>query len=347
MKTNKKFLLWTIFLILILMIVILLGITFGSTKIEIKIVWKFLRSKISGTNIEGLSSATEAIIWQIRFPRTLLAAITGGSLALCGILMQCITKNSIADPYILGISSGASAGAVSVIVLGGSFLGSIGIAGGAFIGGLICGILVFVIGTRCGKVSSTTRLILAGMALSTIFAAITNLLIYSAENGNQAKSAMFWIMGSLGGAKWEILLLPGIVFIIALGISIFLSKSLDLLLFGEESAIMLGMNVKVIKSIIIIVAVLLIAVIVSLTGAIGFIGLIIPHIIRNITGSNHKRLIILSVLLGAIFLIIADILARVIFAPREIPIGIVTALIGGPFFLWLIGKKDYSFGGNK
>ncbi|MGL5649432.1 MAG: FecCD family ABC transporter permease, partial [Clostridium sp.] len=210
-----------------------------------------------------------------------------------------------------------------------------------------CGVLVFIIGTSCGKVSSTTRLILSGMALSTIFSALTNLLIYSAENSNQAKSAMFWIMGSLGGAKWGVLGFPLVTLLVVLVISLCLSKSLDLLLFGDDSAIMLGMNVKLIKSVVIVLATLLISVIVSLTGAIGFIGLIIPHIIRNITGSNHRRLIILSVLLGAVFLIISDILARVIFTPREVPIGIITALIGGPVFLWLIGRKDYSFGGKK
>ena len=261
--------------------------------------------------------------------------------------MQCITRNSISDPYILGISSGASAGAVSVIVFGGSLAGMLGVAGGAFIGAIVCGILVFIIGTQFGKTSSTTRLVLSGLALSTIFSAITNLLIYSAENSNQAKSAMFWIMGSLGGAKWKVIWFPLIVLLIVFIISLILSKSLDLLLFGNDSAIMLGMNVKLVKSIILFISILLISVVVSLTGAIGFIGLVVPHIVRNITGTNHKRLIILSVLLGSVFLIVSDLIARVVFSPREIPIGIITALIGGPFFLWLIAKNNYSFGGKK
>ncbi|MGL5647305.1 MAG: FecCD family ABC transporter permease, partial [Clostridium sp.] len=180
-KKRNLFLVWSIILMVLLIISIILGIAFGSTKIEPSVVWNVLIGKLSGTDLGEVSKATESIIWQIRLPRTILAGITGASLALCGILMQCITKNSIADPYILGISSGASTGAVSVIVFGGSFLGSIGIAGGAFIGAITCGVLVFIIGTSCGKVSSTTRLILSGMALSTIFSALTNLLIYSAE----------------------------------------------------------------------------------------------------------------------------------------------------------------------
>lgn len=343
-KEKKLFLVCLIILLLLLLASIILGVEFGSTKIQPSLIRDVFIEKITGTEL--VPNSVTSIVWQIRLPRVILAGITGGSLALCGILMQCITKNSIADPYILGISSGASSGAVSVIVLGGSFLGSLGISGGAFIGAIICGILVFIIGTNNGKVTSTTRLILSGMALSTIFSAITNLLIYSAENSNQAKSAMFWIMGSLGGAKWDILAFPLITFLVVFIISLLLSKSLDLLLFGDDSAIMLGMNVKLIKSVLILMATLLISVIVSLTGAIGFVGLVIPHIIRVVTGINHKRLIILSVLLGAIFLIISDVLARVIFTPREVPIGIITALIGGPFFLWLIKKKNYSFGGG-
>ncbi|MDK0709575.1 iron ABC transporter permease [Clostridium perfringens] len=347
-KLNKNFVFWLILFVITLVIAMVLGVAFGSTKLSPEVVFKYLLYRFSEGRIfnTDVPKSVSTIIWEIRFPRTILAAITGGALALCGVLMQCITRNSVADPYILGISSGASAGAVSVIVLKISILGAIGIAGGAFIGAIICGILVFIIGTQFGRTSSTTRLVLSGLALSTIFSAITNLLIYSAENSNQAKSAMFWIMGSLGGAKWEVLLFPFIILVIVLIVSIILSKSLDLLLFGSDSAIMLGMNLKKVKSIVIIMSTLLISVIVSLTGAIGFIGLVIPHIVRNITGSNHKRLIILSVVLGAVFLVVSDTLARVLFAPREIPIGIITAIIGGPFFLWLISKNDYAFGGK-
>ncbi|MGL4990270.1 MAG: FecCD family ABC transporter permease [Sarcina sp.] len=345
---NKKFFMWVGILSALLVISIVIGIAFGSTSISPEIVYKFLFGKLTGAQIHlDVNASVEAIIWEIRLPRVILAAITGGALALCGVLMQCVTRNSIADPYILGISSGASAGAVSVIVIGGSVMGGISVAGGAFLGALLCGVLVFVIGTQCGRTSATTRLVLSGLALSTIFSALTNLLIYSAENSNQAKAAMFWTMGSLGGAKWESILMPFITLIIVIVISFVLSKSLDLLLFGDDSAIMLGMNVKRIKTIIILASTILISVIVSLTGAIGFIGLVVPHIIRTITGSNHKQLIVLSTLLGGIFLICSDVLARVIFAPKEVPIGIITALIGGPFFLWLISKNNYSFGGKK
>ena len=294
---------------------------------------------------------TQNIIWEIRFPRVLLAVICGAGLAICGVLMQCVTKNPIAEPYILGISSGASCGAVAVIVLGSlisiPLLEGLSIGAGAFIGSLLSGILVFAIGTQMGKTTSTTRLILSGMAISTIFSALTNLLIYAAENSNQAKNALFWTVGSLGGAKWDSLLFPTVILIIVIVISMLISKSLDILLLGDDSAIILGINIKRIKFTILILSTLLISSLVAITGAIGFIGLIVPHICRSLVGSDHKKLIVLSAFVGAIFLMISDVLARALFPPIEIPIGIITSLIGGPFFLYLISKKNYSFGGKE
>ncbi len=350
-KTSKKksFLFWVIALTIILSITIIGAIAIGSTYIEPGEVYKVLLNKISNGAIfsEAGSIMTQNIIWEIRFPRVLLGGICGAGLAICGVLMQCVTKNPIAEPYILGISSGASCGAVAVIVLGGiSSLGINTITTGAFIGSIISGILVFAIGTQMGKTTSTTRLVLSGMAISTIFSSLTNLLIYSAENSNQAKSALFWTVGSLGGAKWEVILLPFIVLAIVILVTFMMSKSLDILLLGDDSAIILGINVKLIKSTILVLATLLTSALVAITGAIGFIGLVVPHICRTIAGSDHKKLIILSSLIGAIFLIASDIAARGLFPPIEIPIGIITSLIGGPFFLYIISKKNYSFGGK-
>ena len=333
-------------LIIILIISMILGIAVGSTYIEFNTVYKSIINKVLGNNLFQVNwdVLVENIIFDVRMPRVFLAAITGAGLAISGILMQCVTKNSIADPYILGISSGASSGAVFAIVLGGTVLG---VTTGAFLGSILCAILVFIIGTQYGRSSSITRLVLSGLAMSTIFTAITNLIIYSAENSNQARSAMFWIMGSLGGARWNNLLLPSLVLLISLIITILLSNSLDLLLFGDTSAIVLGMNIKFIKSVILLLATFLTSVLVSITGAIGFIGLVVPHICRSIAGTTHKKILPLSALIGAIFLVISDIVSRVIFSPRELPIGIITSVIGGPFFIWLIAKNNYSFGGNE
>lgn len=344
------FLIWAIALTVILAGTIIGAIAIGSTYIEPKEVYQVLLSKLTnGIFYQDAGSVmTQNIIWEIRLPRVLLGAICGAGLAVCGVLMQCITKNPIAEPYILGISSGASCGAVAVIVLGSmSAIGINSITTGAFAGSLLSGVLVFAIGTQMGRATSTTRLVLSGVAISTIFSALTNLLIYSAENANQAKSALFWTIGSLGGAKWGVLLFPFVILVAVLLIAWIMSKSLDILLVGDDSAIILGINVRRIKAIILVLATLLTSALVAITGAIGFIGLVVPHICRTLVGSDHKKLIILSSLVGAIFLIASDVIARGLFPPIEIPIGIITSLMGGPFFLYLISKKNYAFGGRE
>ncbi|MCE9676669.1 FecCD family ABC transporter permease [Paraclostridium bifermentans] len=349
LSKKKGFLFWVIALTIILAGTIVGAIAVGSTYIEPGEVYKVLLNRLTnGTLFSGVGEVmTQNIIWEIRFPRVILGAICGAGLAICGVLMQCVTKNPIAEPYILGISSGASCGAVFVIVLGGvSSVGINSITSGAFVGSLLSGVLVFAIGTQMGKTTSTTRLVLTGMAISTIFSALTNLLIYSAKNSNQAKNALFWTVGSLGGAKWDVLLIPFVVLLIVMIVAFIMSKSLDILLLGDDSAIILGINVKLIKSVILILATLLTSTLVAITGAIGFIGLVVPHICRTIAGSDHKKLIVLSALIGSIFLIASDVLARGLFPPVEIPIGIITSLIGGPFFLYLISKKNYTFGGR-
>ncbi|MGL6106447.1 FecCD family ABC transporter permease [Romboutsia sp.] len=350
LSKNRKFILWTAGLSILLVITIITAIAIGSTYIEPDIVYKVFFNKMSGNEIFNptWNVMYENIIWEIRLPRVILGALCGAGLALCGVLMQCVTKNPIAEPYILGISSGASCGAVAVIVLGGiAGLGITSITAGAFVGSMLSGILVFAIGTSMGKSTSTTRLVLSGMAISTIFSAVTNLLIYGAKNSNQAKNALFWTIGSLGGAKWEVLLIPFIALVIVCIIAFIMSKTLDIMLLGDDNAIILGINIKLVKSILIIMATLLTSTLVAITGAIGFIGLVVPHICRSIAGSDHKKLIVLSTLVGAIFLIWSDVVARGLFPPTEIPIGIITSLIGGPFFLWLISIKNYSFGGNE
>ena len=347
---KKGFLFWVITLALLLAGTIIVAIAIGSTYIEPEEVYQVLINQLTNGIFykDAGSVMTGNIIWEIRLPRVLLGAVCGAGLALCGVLMQCVTKNPIAEPYILGISSGASCGGVAVIVLGG--LSSVGITSvtmGAFVGAILTGVLVFAIGTQLGRTTSTTRLVLTGMAISTIFSALTNLLIYSAKNANQAKTALFWTVGSLGGAKWDVLLFPSVILIVVGVITFIMSKSLDVLLVGDDSAIILGINVKLIKAIILLLATLLTSTLVAVTGAIGFIGLVVPHVCRTLVGSDHKKLTILSVLIGAIFLIGTDVVARGLFPPIEIPIGIITSLVGGPFFLYLMSKKNYSFGGNE
>ena len=280
-----------LFVVLIAILIVLFVMSIGviSSNLDAETAYKIAINKITGSEIyePTWQLIHETIIWEVRLPRVLLSMICGSGLAVCGVLMQCVTKNPIADPYILGLASGASTGAVFVIVIGG--IGMATVSMGAFVGTLICSVLVFVIGTEMGRNTSTTRLILSGLAISTIFTALTDLIISLAKNASQVKSALFWTMGSLGGATWELLPLPFIVLCLVIGVVIAISKSLDLLLFGDDNATMLGMNVNLVKTFVVIIASLLTSVLVSATGAIGFLGLMVPHIARILSGNGHRK----------------------------------------------------------
>lgn len=338
-----------IFSALVVAMIILFVMAIGviSSNLDAETAYKIAINKIMGREVyePTWQIIHETIIWEVRFPRVLLSMICGAGLAVCGVLMQCVTKNPIADPYILGLASGASTGAVFVIVLGGVGLASVSM--GAFMGTLLCSVLVFVIGTEMGRNTSTTRLILSGLAISTIFTALTDLIISLAKNASQVKSALFWTMGSLGGATWEVLPLPFIILCLVVFIVLGISKSLDLLLFGDDNATMLGMNVNLVKTFIVVIASLLTSVLVSATGAIGFLGLMVPHIARILIGNGHRKLIPVAAVTGAIFLMCCDLFAKNAFYPKDLPIGIITSLIGGPFFLWMLTDKTYSFRSGK
>ncbi|MGL4731187.1 MAG: FecCD family ABC transporter permease [Clostridium sp.] len=345
LKINIHFI--YIALIIFLILSIAIAITVGSVDVNSSDLFKIVSNKITGKEIfeKTWSNSIENIIWQLRLPRTLLAGIVGAGLALSGILMQALTKNVLADPYILGISSGASTGAVISILLGSSLsIPFLSIHLGAFLGALLSSILVFILSSKGGKFSSSS-LVLTGVAVASVFSAITNFIMFKAEDVRKLYSVMFWMTGSLAGAKWDDLALAIIVLIIASIISITIHKTLDAMLLGEDAAITLGVNIKLFKKIIIVTSTLLTGIMVSLSGIIGFVGLVIPHICRTIAGSIHKKLIPLTILLGSLFLIWADILGRVIGSSEELPIGVVTAIIGAPFFLCLLRKSKYSFGG--
>lgn len=320
----------------------------GSVSLQFDVIKKVVVNKLMRRNVYAVTweSSTEMILWGIRIPRILTAFIVGAGLTLCGILMQALTKNPLADPYVLGISHGASAGAVSVIMYGYlSFLGGYGTMVGAFLGAVISIMLALRIATIRNKVTAT-QLVLAGIAVSALFGAITNFMIYYTKTGSdKVKTATYWMMGSLNGSSWEKLKYATIAFVICLIMILVLSKGLDVLLLGDDVAVTVGVDTDRLKLIIIIIATLLTGIIVSISGTIGFVGLTIPHITRSIVGTKHKRLIPASVLVGGTFLVIADIISRVIVSPEELPIGVVSAFFGAPFFLYLIRKSHGQFGG--
>lgn len=337
-------------LLLTLVFTMTSSIMLGPVSISPLTVWKIAFSKVSFLDhfiTSDWSKAQEQIIWEIRFPRVILGAIVGAGLAVVGVAIQALVRNSLADPFILGVSSGASVGATLVIIFGAfQIFGQYSLSIAAFLGALLSVVLVFIVAQVNGRIS-TVRLLLSGIAISMMLSAITNYIVISAPREEGMRDALFWMMGSLAGAKWEQLTIPFICLSMGIGTLLFLARPLNLLLMGENTASTLGLNIDLFKKILILITALLTGVLVAVSGAIGFIGLMVPHIVRLIIGSDHRHVLPLSALVGAIFLIWADVVARTIVAPQELPIGIVTALCGGPFFIWLLRRSSYSFGGGE
>lgn len=347
---NKKsqYFIFCIIMIALIIFTFLIAVSLGSVKLGEDSIGKIIINKMTGKEVYAPTweESAEIIIWTIRIPRTLTAFIVGAGLTLCGILMQELTKNSLADPYVLGISHGASAGAVSVIMYGYlSFLGGYGTMVGAFAGAMLSIIMSLKIATIRKKLTAT-QLVLAGIAVSALFGAATNFMIYHSRTGSdKVRTATYWLMGSLSGASWEKLQYVTVAFVICFLLIMLFTKQLDVLLLGDDVASTVGVNTDKLKLSIIIIATLLTGIIVSISGAIGFVGLTIPHITRTIVGTKHKRLVPASLLVGGAFVVIADILSRVLVAPEELPIGVVSAFFGAPFFLYLIRKSNRKLGG--
>ncbi len=287
-----------------------------------------------------LSSSQKAVFSFIRLPRILLAIIVGASLAVSGAAMQGLFRNPLADPGLIGISSGASLGVAVVIVLGGPITGVFGfysLSVAAFVGGLITCLLIFRF-ARLNGTFSVIYMLLAGIAINALAGSGTGFLTYL-SNDEQLRSLTFWTMGSLGGALWPAVIVAATVVIPSTILLIKNARKLNVLLLGEQEAQYLGIDSENLKRIIIICTALSVGAAVAVSGIIGFVGLVVPHLIRLTVGPDHHLLIPASALLGAILLLAADTFARTIISPAEMPVGILTSLIGGPFFLWLLMKQ--------
>ncbi|WP_137742737.1 FecCD family ABC transporter permease [Robertmurraya siralis] len=341
-KTRFMLLLWI--LVGVLLISITFAVMLGSVGITPRIIWEILFAKL-GIPVETSASRAQAIIiWEIRLPRVLLAALVGASLAICGAAIQALVKNSIADPYILGVSSGASVGATVVILLGAfSALGMYALSLAAFLGAISAVAMVFLLARVNGR-TSVIRLLLAGIAISMVFSAITNFMLMMSKQQGGIQAVMHWMLGSLAGAKWSNIAIPFGTLLVVFILLFMNYRQLNALLLGEESAGTLGVNIDRFRIFIIIFVSLLTGVVVAVSGSIGFVGLIIPHLVRMVVGSNYKYVLPTSALVGSIFLVWADMVARIVIAPEEMPIGIITAVCGGPFFIWMLRKRRYSFG---
>ncbi|MFD5799842.1 FecCD family ABC transporter permease [Streptomyces sp. NPDC127020] len=314
------------------------GLAIGSVQVPPGQVWGIVTHALGADFAHpDWSRARETIVLDVRAPRVLLGAVTGAGLAVVGTALQALVRNPLAEPYLLGVSSGASLGAVSVIVFGVGFLGPLSLSAAAFAGALGALAIVYATARTGGRITST-RLVLSGVAIAAVLTAVLDLLLLTTDRGNEARAVLAWTLGGLGGVNWETLWLPGLAVLLGIGVLLVQARNLNLLLAGEEAATTMGLDVARFRARMFVLLSLVTGVLVAASGPIGFVGLILPHVVRLFVGGDHRRVLPTAALAGAVFLIWADIAARTVAAPMEIPVGVLTALCGGPFFLWLMRR---------
>lgn len=330
MQTSVK----VFILCLILCISLVTALQFGSKFVPLD---QIISALIPMIDANTTASMTDTIITDIRLPRLIYSVLTGIGLSLVGLLMQTVTRNALADPYVLGVSSGASTGAVFAIIMGGlPFLGQYNTPIFAALGAALSIILVLLC---VGKSNSPVKLILIGMGMTGVFSALTMMIIYGAKHEAQVRSTMFWLLGSFAGIQWSDLPLTAIIVILFMLYIYMFNQDLDVLLLGNHEAAQMGLSVKQLQLSIVIISSIVIATLVSKVGVVGFIGLIIPHLARIIGGPKHKHTLLFSALIGSIVMIWSDVLSRALYSPEEIPIGVLTSLLGAPLFIWIIMNR--------
>ncbi len=314
----------------------LVSIVFGAASVSPAEAWEVVWGHLPGTGAEVTwDRITEAIIWDNRMPRVLTGLGVGAVLGVSGVAFQAVVRNPLAEPYVLGVSSGASLGAATAIVVVG-VTASFGVASYAFIGAATATMVVLIIGG--GRGGSTLQLILAGLAVGFVAQAAANLIIFSAKTAETAQSVVFWSLGSLTRADWsEVWLVLGTAAALSLGLWA-ASPILDALASGDSTCVAVGINPAVARVALLLPVSAAVAIVVAVSGGIGFIGLVVPHLLRPLVGHAHRSLVVACALVGAVFLTLTDAASRTIFSPVELPIGVITGLIGAPFLLVLIGR---------
>ncbi|MBW4793093.1 FecCD family ABC transporter permease [Pseudomonas tolaasii] len=329
----------TLLALALLLAAVLAGVAIGETAISPQVVLQVLTNKLWAAGY-ALDPIDEGVVWNYRLTRALVAAACGAGLATCGVILQSLLRNPLADPYLLGISAGASTGAVLVALIGVGG-GLISLSAGAFVGAMAAFALVILLARASGSNSGTGQIILAGIAGSQLFNALTAFLITKSASSEQARGIMFWLLGNLSGVRWPSVWLAVPVAVAGLAVCLWHRRALDAFTFGTDSAASLGIPVRRVQLVLVGCAALVTAVMVSIVGSIGFVGLVIPHAARLLLGTGHSRLLPASALGGALFLIAADVLSRTLIKGQVIPVGVVTALVGAPVFaLILIGRRN-------
>jgi iron complex transport system permease protein len=325
--------------LIVLLVSLSIAVSVGAVAVPAGTVWGVLANKLSPGFIEQTwSQGREAIVWNIRFPRAILAMMVGAGLAIVGASLQAVTRNPLADPHLLGISSGGAFGAIFALLHSGLFLGTLTVPLLAFIGALAATLIVLGV-SRLADASSADRLVLAGVAVSFIIMAAANGLIFLGDP-RASHTVVFWMLGGLGLAQWDQLIYPLVILILCGAWLTLRTTQLNAMTIGDETAATLGIAVARFRLIVFVIGALITGVMVAFSGIIGFVGLMVPHIARMLVGGDYTRVLPASALVGAIFLLWADIAARTVMAPEDMPIGIVTGIVGGMFFVWLLGRRS-------
>ncbi|KPA92602.1 ABC-type Fe3+-siderophore transport system, permease component [Pseudomonas asplenii] len=334
---SRRYTLLLVVLGALLLVSCVVSLGFGPARLPVDLVWRILAYKLLGSGTPDWSPGQDHIVWLIRVPRMLLGALVGAGLALIGAVLQAVTRNPLADPHLLGVTSGATLGAVIVVLHVGEIAGLLSLPIAAFIGALGSMLLVLGIASRNGRLDSE-RLLLCGVAVSFVMMALANLLLFLGDH-RASSAVMFWMLGGLGLARWELLLVPMLSVLCGLLLLLGMARSLNALMAGEQTAVTLGLSARHVRLKVFLIASLMTGVLVSISGSIGFVGLMVPHIARYLVGAEHRRLLPVSALLGSLFLIWVDVAARTLIAPEDLPIGVATAAIGGLFFIGLMRRR--------
>ncbi|MGP4086095.1 FecCD family ABC transporter permease [Streptomyces sp. KR55] len=332
---------------LLLALSLLCGVGLGAAGLGWAGVFRFLWAGLSGGTVNAGDVAPYTIVWEIRLPRVVLAAVVGAGLAAVGVAVQAMVRNALADPFVLGISSGAAVGANAVILLGVfAGLGVWALSLSAFGSALAAMAIVYAVARSGTHGLTPLRLILTGTALAYGFEAVTTVMVFGAARGEAARSAMMWLLGSLGGATWGKVPIAAVTVAAGWAWLARRAESLNALAMGDETAVALGVQPARLRRELFLVTAAVTGTVVAVSGAIGFVGLMVPHVVRMLVGADHRRVLVVAPLAGAVLLVWADVLSRLLFAPAELPVGVITAVVGVPAFLLLMRRGGYAFGGR-
>jgi len=347
---RRRTALWLLSLTAALLVTLVFSVGFGPVGVSPADSARILAHHLFGTALDLSDTGGtptdlarhDAVIWTIRAPRAVLGALVGAGLAVAGVILQATVRNVLADPYVLGVNSGASVGAAAAILTGvGAGFGDYALQTSAFLGATVASFVVFGVARSGGRLTPN-RLIMAGVAVGYALSALTSFMIFASDSAESSRSVMFWLLGSLGLASWSgPLVAVAVVVLVVTAVLLVLGPRLDALTAGDETALTLGVHPERTRILLLVLSCLLVGTVVAMAGSIGFVGLVVPHLARRLVGGAHRAVLPVAALLGAILLCWADIGSRTLLAPQEIPIGIITALVGAPFLLILVRRMHH------